>query len=459
MTGTMLSDTILIVDDQRSMCDLLEADLKLRGYRPVAVTSAAAAWEELRSRDIDVVLTDVRMPGTGGIDLCRQVAEQRPEIPVIVMTAFGSIETAVAALRAGAYDFITKPVEMDLLAAALERALKQGRLQKKVRLLSETIDHRTSFGEIVGESPAMQKLYGQLVQIAPTDSSVLITGESGTGKELIARSIHRRSRRATGPFVTVNCSAIPETLLESELFGHKKGAFTDARQERTGLFVKAGGGTLFLDEIGELPLPMQAKLLRVLEERRVRPVGSDDEVRIDVRLVSATNRNLEDAIENQSFREDLFYRINVIQIELPALRTRGSDILLLGQHYLNQFSDAAGKFVTGFDSDAAERLLSYPWPGNVRELRNVVERAVALTKSNVITREDLPEKIRRHTSQQLILHGDDPSTLITLEEVERRYILHVVEACHNNRTQAAQILGLDRKTLYRKLKQYGVEDV
>ncbi len=454
-----MSDTILIVDDQRSMCEMLEADLKLRGYSPVAVTSAAAAWETFQRGDIDVVLTDVRMPGTGGIDLCRQIVDERPEIPVIVMTAFGSIETAVAALRAGAYDFITKPVELDLLAAALERALKQRRLQKEIQKLSETIDHRTSFRDIVGESPAMQKVYGQLAQIAPTDSSVLITGESGTGKELVARSIHRRSRRVNGPFVAVNCSAIPETLLESELFGHKKGAFTDARQERTGLFVNANGGTLFLDEIGELPLSMQAKLLRVLEERVVRPVGSDHEVRIDIRLVSATNRNLEQAIDDQQFREDLFYRINVIQIELPPLRTRGNDILLLGQHYLKQFSEAAGeKAVGGFDAEAAERLLSYPWPGNVRELRNVMERAVALTVGSRISRDDLPEKIRRHSSRQLILHGDDPSELMSLDEVERRYIVHVVEACHNNRTQAAQILGLDRKTLYRKLKQYGIAD-
>ncbi|MBL8814355.1 MAG: sigma-54-dependent Fis family transcriptional regulator [Planctomycetaceae bacterium] len=453
-----MTDTILIVDDQRSMCELLEADLKLRGYAPIAVTSAAAAWEQLQQHDVDVVLTDVRMPGTGGIDLCRQINEERPEIPVIVMTAFGSIETAVAALRAGAYDFITKPVEMDLLAAALERALKQRRLQKEVRQLSETIDHRTSFGEIVGESPAMLKLYGQLTQIAPTDSSVLITGESGTGKELVARSIHRRSRRASGPFVAVNCSAIPEALLESELFGHRKGAFTDARQERTGLFVNAHGGTLFLDEIGELPLSMQAKLLRALEERCVRPVGSDQEVAIDVRLVSATNRDLDTAIEAQQFREDLFYRINVIQIELPALRSRGNDILLLAHHYLTQFATAAGKTVTGFDTSAAERLLSYPWPGNVRELRNVMERAVALSTGTVLTRDDLPEKIRRHSAKQLILHGDDPTALMTLEEVERRYLLHVFEACHQNRTQAAEVLGLDRKTLYRKLKQYGVDE-
>ncbi|MFO0976362.1 MAG: sigma-54 dependent transcriptional regulator [Planctomycetaceae bacterium] len=453
-----MTDTILIVDDQRSMCDLLEADLRLRGYVPVAVTSAAAAREQLQLNDVDVVLTDVRMPGTGGIDLCRQLHEERPEIPVIVMTAFGSIETAVASLRSGAYDFITKPVEMDLLAAALERALRQRRLQKEVRRLSETIEHRTSFGEIVGESPAMLKLYNQLSHVAPTDSSVLITGESGTGKELVARSIHRRSRRAGGPFVAVNCSAIPESLLESELFGHRKGAFTEARQERTGLFLKASGGTLFLDEIGELPLSMQAKLLRALEERCVRPVGSDQEVTIDVRLVSATNRDLEVAIEAQLFREDLFYRINVIQIELPALRLRGNDILMLAQYYLSQFAPAAGKPVTGIDAHAAERLLSYPWPGNVRELRNVMERAVALTTGTTLIRDDLPEKIRRHTAKQLILHGDDPSALITLEEVERRYLLHVFEACHQNRTQTAQILGLDRKTLYRKLKQYGVDE-
>lgn len=457
MTGPTMSGKVLIVDDERSMCELLETDLRLRGFTPTWYTSAAEAWQRLPETEFDVVLTDVRMPGTTGIELCRQIAAERPDLPVVVMTAFGSLETAVAALRAGAYDFVTKPVEMDLLAVALERAVKQHRLQRQVRELAETVDHRAHFGEILGDSPAMQGVYAQLARLAPTETSVLLTGESGTGKELVARSIHRRSRRSAGPFVAVNCAAIPETLLESELFGHAKGAFTDARQEREGLFVRAAGGTLFLDEIGELPLAMQVKLLRALEERAVRPVGSDREIRIDVRILSATNRDLEAAMQEQRFRDDLYYRINVIQIELPPLRARGTDILLLAQHFLTTFAENLHKPVRGLHEAAAERLLSYSWPGNVRELRNVIERAVALTTGERITVEDLPEKIRQHTSRKLVLDSADPAGLVTLDEVERRYIQQVVEATGGNRTQAAQVLGLDRKTLYRKLKQYGVE--
>ncbi|MFO0941422.1 MAG: sigma-54 dependent transcriptional regulator [Pirellulales bacterium] len=317
-----MTETILVVDDQRGMCELLETDLRLRGYNVRAAMNADIAWSELQSGSVQVVVTDVRMPGRSGIDLCRSIVQQYPQIPVIVMTAFGSVESAVDALRAGAYDFITKPVEMDLLAAAIDRALTKTRLQRQLQQLAEAVDHRTGFGEIIGESPAIQRIFALLAQVAPTESSVLVTGESGTGKELIARSIHRRSRRSSGPFVAVNCSAIPETLLESEFFGHAKGAFTDAKADRTGLFAKANQGTLFLDELGDLPLPMQAKLLRALEERVIRPVGSDKEQSIDVRLVSATHRNLEAAIESHQFREDLYYRVNVIQIEFSAMAAR-----------------------------------------------------------------------------------------------------------------------------------------
>jgi two-component system response regulator HydG len=285
----------------------------------------------------------------------------------------------------------------------------------------------------------------------------LLTGESGTGKELVARTIHRNSKRASQPFVAVNCAAIPEALLESELFGHAKGAFTDARQERQGLFSRAEGGTLFLDELGELPLTMQVKLLRALEERTIRPVGSDREAKIDLRLISATNRDLEAAIQDQRFREDLYYRVNVIQIELPPLRARGTDVLILAQHFITIFAQSMSKPVGGLDNTVAEKLLAYPWPGNVRELRNVVERAMALTTSDRIIVDDLPEKIRAHRGRQIVLNAEDPAGLLPLEQVEQHYILHVLESVRGNRTQAAQVLGLDRKTLYRKLKQYGVE--
>ncbi len=447
-----MSGRVVIVDDERPMCELLETDLRLRGYEPTCFLSAVEALERLPALDPEALLTDVRMPGTTGIQLCQQLTQQRPELPVVVMTAFGSLETAVAALRAGAYDFITKPVEMDLLDVALQRAVKHHRLQARVRSLSESVDRAAHFGEILGESPAMQAVYRQLLQLPSTDSSILLTGESGTGKEMVARWIHRRSPRSASPFVAVNCAALPETLLESELFGHAKGAFTDARTDRKGLFVQADGGTLFMDEIGELPLSMQVKLLRVLEQRVVRPVGGEQEIAFDVRLISATNRDLEAALHENQFREDLYYRINVIPIELPPLRARGTDVLALAQHFLDSFAQSMHKSVVGLSQPFAERLMNYDWPGNVRELRNVIERAVALTQHERLVVDDLPSKIREFRATQMVFGGPDPNDLIPLDELERRYIANVLEATGGNRTQAARILGLDRKTLYRKLK-------
>lgn len=443
---------VLIVDDERSMCELLETDLKLRQFDVVWHTSAEEGIRTVLEQPVDTVLTDLKMPGIDGLGFCRRIVENRPDIPVVVMTAFGSLDTAVAAIRAGAYDFVTKPVEMDLLALTLQRAVDHRELQEKVKILSQAAERATRFEELIGASPAMQRLYDQLARVADTETSILITGESGTGKELVARSLHARSRRRDRPFVAVNCAALPDTLLESELFGHSKGAFTDARSDRKGLFAQAEGGTLLLDEIGEMPLAMQPKLLRALEEGKVRPVGSDRELSFDVRLVTATNRDLETAVEEGRFREDLFFRINVIQIDMPPLRSRGTDTLLLAQHYLELFAARAGKAVEGLSEAVAEKLLNYSWPGNVRELRNVVERAVALTRFNKLAAEDLPEKIREYRSSQVFIGGDDPSELVPLEEVERRYIDHVLRSVDGNKTVAARILGLDRKTLYRKLQ-------
>jgi two-component system response regulator HydG len=287
---------------------------------------------------------------------------------------------------------------------------------------------------------------------------VLITGESGTGKEMIARALHQRSRRASGPFVAVNCAAVPETLLESELFGHAKGAFTDAKTARAGLFLQANGGTLFLDEIGDMGLGLQPKLLRALQERTIRPLGGDHEIPVDVRVLAATNRDLESAVEEGRFREDLFYRINVVHLALPPLRARGGDVLILAQHALTRFARAADKPVTSISPAAAEKLLAYDWPGNVRELHNAIERAVALTRYNEITVEDLPDRIREHKSSHVIVAGDDPDQLPTMEEVEKRYVLRVFEAVHGNKALAARILGFDRKTLYRKLERYGIKE-
>ncbi len=453
-----MNGKVLVVDDEQSMCELIDTDLRLRGMESSWCTSANDALRTVQEQEFDVVLTDVRMPGTDGLQLCRQITDNRPDIPVVVMTAFGSLETAVAAIRAGAYDFVTKPIEMDLLALTIERACKHSQLQNQVKVLSEAVQRTGRFGEMLGDSQVMHGLYDQLARIADSEASVLITGESGTGKELVARSIHQKSRRVEKPFVAVNCAALSETLLESELFGHSKGAFTDARTERKGLFLEAEGGTLLLDEMGEMPMAMQVKLLRALEENRVRPVGSDKEIPFDVRILTATNRDLESAVEENRFREDLYYRINVIQVELPPLRSRGTDVLLLSQHYVEQFAKRAKKEIVGISEQAAEKLLSYSWPGNIRELRNIMERAVALTRFDKIAVEDLPEKIRNYQSSQVFIGGADPTELVSMEEVERRYILHVLDTVDQNKTLAARVLGLDRKTLYRKLKQYGVDN-
>jgi two-component system response regulator HydG len=447
---------VLIVDDERSMCELIEVDLRMRDFAPVWFTAAEEAFDALCREDYDVVLTDLRMPGMDGIRFCSRIVTNRPDVPVVVMTAFGSLETAIAAIRAGAYDFVTKPIEMELLALILRRAVEHRQLQEKIKFLSDAVERTARFEELLGESPGMQKLYDQLSRIADSEASVLIIGESGTGKELVARALHSRSRRRAKPFVAVNCAALPDALLESELFGHVKGAFTDARSDRKGLFVQAEGGTLLLDEIGEMPLSMQPKLLRALEENQVRPVGSEREVSFDVRLLATTNRDLETAVEEGRFRRDLFFRINVIQLELPPLRSRGTDALLLSQHFIEAFAKRTGKNVVGMSESVAEKLLAYSWPGNVRELRNMIERAVALTRNDRLTVEDLPEKIRDYRSSQVFIGGHDPSDLVPLEEVQRRYILHVLDSANGNRTLAARTLGLDRKTLYRKLSQYGV---
>jgi two-component system response regulator HydG len=438
------------------MCDLLQTDLRLRDFAPSCFTSAVEALQFFNSGDFEVVLTDLKMPGMDGLQFCSRLLASRPDVPVVVMTAFGSLETAVAAMRAGAYDFVTKPIEMELLALILRRAVERRQLQQQVRSLSEAVARTARFEELLGESPVMQKLYDQLSQVADSEAPVLITGESGTGKELVARALHQRSRRRERPFVAVNCAALPDNLLESELFGHIKGAFTDARSDRKGLFVQAEGGTLLLDEIGELPLLMQPKLLRALEESTLRPVGSEKEIAFDVRLLASTNRDLRTAVEEGRFRKDLFFRIDVIQLELPSLRARGADALLLAQHFIDLCAGRAGKSVVGMSDGVAEKLLAYSWPGNVRELRNVIERAVALTRFDKLTVEDLPEKIREYRSSQVIIGGNNPGELVPLEEVERRYILHVLDSVGGNRTLAARTLGLDRKTLYRKLRQYGV---
>jgi DNA-binding NtrC family response regulator len=446
---------ILIADDDRDMCMMLEDGLTQSGFSVIWKTSADEAFSELGHADYDVLLTDLKMPGGGGIELCQRVSANRPDIPVVVITAFGSMDTAVSALRAGAYDFVNKPIDIDQLAITLDRAVKHRALMEKVKVLSEAMEESQKFDELIGTSNSMKKIYALLDRISDSDASVLITGESGTGKELVARSLHKRSSHKRGPFVAINCSAVPDNLLESELFGHVKGAFTDAQSSRKGLFVEADKGTLFLDEISEMPVTVQAKLLRALEERKVRPVGGNEEIPFNARIIAATNQDLESFVEEGKFREDLFYRINVIKIEMPPLRLRGNDILLLARYFVNHYARLSGKDVQGISDAVAEKLLYYSWPGNVRELRNCIEHAVALTRFDKIGVEDLPEKIQKYHSAQVFVESNDPAELIPMSEIEKRYILHVLRATGGNRTMAAKVLGLDRKTLYRKLEQYG----
>ena len=452
-----MSGRVLVVDDDDRMRELLRDVLSRKGYEVVDADSADRALEVLRQEEFDVVLSDVRMRGPSGIELCERAVAMQPGIPVIVMTAFGSLDTAVAAIRAGAYDFITKPFETDVVLLAIDRALGHRRLSQEVTRLRDAVARADRSGAIVGDSPAMRRVVEVIDRVAHTDSTVLVTGESGTGKELVARALHEKSRRASGPFVAINCAALPENLLEAELFGHTKGAFTDARGVRRGLFLDASGGTLFLDEVGEMPAAMQAKLLRALQEKTVRPIGGSEELPFDARIVSATNRDLEALMNEGVFRQDLYYRLAVVEVHLPPLRARGNDVLLLAQHLLARAAAAAGRPVGGISPDAARRLLAHDWPGNVRELANCIERSVAFARFDRITVDDLPERIgtQKRTAAAVVGEADE---LVPLDEIERRYVLRVLVEVGGKRGVAAQILGVDRKTLYRKLSRWGIRE-
>lgn len=449
-----MKGNILVIEDDQDMCDMLEVGLSRRGFSVSTNTSGKQGLAAVNMQQTDVVLADIHLPDMNGLDICKTIATNIPDIPVVIMTAFGSMDTAIAAIRAGAYDFVTKPLDIDILALSLERAIRYRNLQETVKKLRYEVKQPRHFDNLLGESPPMEELFSKLSRIADSEASLLITGESGSGKELTARAVHMHSRRKNHPLITINCAAMPSQLLESELFGHKKGAFTDAKTHNKGLFLEADGGTLFLDEVGEIPLNLQPKLLRVLEERCLKPVGGTTEVPFNVRIISATNRDIESAVEDRLFREDLFYRLNVIKIELPPLRSRGADILLLAEKFVKDFSSRQNKAITGISAAAAEKLLDYAWPGNVRELRNAIEHAVALTHFDKIVTEDLPEKVRLFRNDYILLGAQDPMELISMEEMARRYILYVLKTTGGNRTLTARVLQVDRKTLYRKLQRY-----
>jgi len=452
----MKKTEVLVVDDERDTCELLEMALARQGMQVTTCMTAADALEKIASRDFDVVLTDLSMPETSGLEVCERVIALRPDVPVVLITGHATLETAMGAIRAGAYDFVTKPIESKTLGVVVSRAVQHRRLREQIRMLRAARDANQSL--IVGGSPAMRKVADLIDRVGDSDASVLIHGETGTGKELVARAVHNKSKRREGPFVAINCAAVPHSLLESELFGHARGAFTDAKATRMGLFQQANGGTLFLDEIGELPIDVQPKLLRALQERKVRPVGDNREIPYDARIVAATNRDLENEVREKRFREDLYYRINVVKVEVPPLRSRGSDTLHLAHHFLKQFAERSGKPTLELSERAAERLMAYEWPGNVRELENCIEHAVALARFDQVTVEDLPEKLRGYLAGSFVATANDPTEIVTMEELEKRYLLRVFKLVGNNKSRAAEVLGIDRRTMYRKLERYAALD-
>ena len=443
---------ILIVDDDAAMRDYLRDELEHERFKVVTAEGGRAGVERVKQGGIDLVVSDVKMPELDGLDLLREVRAVEPSPYVITITAFGSIDTAIRAVKLGAYDYVTKPFEFDQLLLTIEKALGERELRTEVVKLRAEVARRDRLENLIGRSQAMQEIFDLIRRVSGSPANVLITGESGTGKELVARAIHTHSPRKARPFLAVNCAAIPDALLESDLFGYKRGAFTDARTDRQGMFVEADGGTIFLDEITELPLPLQPKLLRVLQEHEVRPLGASRSERIDVRVIAATNRDIESSLAAGDFREDLYYRLNVIQVQIPPLRARTDDVLPLALHFLARSATRAGKALRGFSEAANKILLGHHWPGNVRELENVVERAVALCDREIVGPEDLPPALRERKGQDRL--GAAVAQGLTLEQLEREYIERVMQAEGGNKTRAAQRLGLDRKTLYRKLDEY-----
>ena len=432
--------------------------LRSWGY---AVSEAADGDEALnlvRERAFDAVLTDVRMARMDGIHTLKSVLEYNPALPVVLMTAYSSVETAVEALRLGAYDYLVKPLDFEILRHTLRQAIEHSRLSVENRELRRQLSEAAARPGILGRSPAMLAMQETIATVAPTEATVLITGESGTGKELVARALHSGSARADKPMVTVNCAALAENLLESELFGHEKGSFTGADRRREGRFVQANGGTLFLDEIGEMPLPLQAKLLRALQEGEVQRVGSDAPLTVDVRVLAATNRDLREEVARRRFREDLYFRLNVISLEVPPLRDRGEDIPVLAAHFLERFAGRNRKSIRGFSPQAVDSLLRYAWPGNVRELENAVERAVILCNGDLITRRELPAAITEAASPEEASSAAVGALAgLPLDELERRAIGETLRCTGDNKSEAARQLGITRATLHNKLRKYGME--
>ena len=448
-----MNQRILIVEDEAPMCELLTSFFSERAYKVDTAQDGEHAVARLQEQDYALVITDIKLPGMSGLELLARVRVEWPELAVIIMTAFSSISSAVEAMKLGAEDYIGKPFQLDELAITVEKALERRSLRREVRELRAEVRGRYNFSNIVGRSKPMQQLFEVIKRIAARrDASALIIGSTGTGKELVARAIHYNSDRKGAPFVPINCSAIPDTLLESELFGHQKGAFTGAHETRRGLIEEAQGGTVFLDEINTLSPSLQVKLLRVLQERVVRRVGGRENIPIDIRLVSASNQDLEEAVKSGEFRQDLFYRLNVVPVRLPDLKDRREDIPLLVHHFLQKFAQQHGEPQRRFSNEAMRVLMTHAWPGNVRELENAVEHALTMGAGETLLPEDLPASVT--APERDIVHEatlDD----VTLAEVERRYILRILEKMGRHQIKTATVLGIDRRTLYRRLRQYG----
>jgi two-component system response regulator GlrR len=441
---------VLVVDDDENILKLIKMRLEVEGYSAATAPSAESALELARAEVFDVALLDYKLTDKDGIALMSDLLQLNPEMPVIILTAYGTIKGAVEAMKKGAYGYITKPFDYDELLLQIRNCSEKSGLSKEVRRLRDLVGERYGFENIIGKSEPIRKLLEQVAQASQVDSFVYISGESGTGKELVAKSLHLASSRKQGPFVAVNCAAIPETLLESELFGYEKGAFTGATQPRRGLLAQADGGTFFLDEISEMPLTMQAKLLRVLSELVFYPLGSNRMVKVDIRIVAASNKNLEEEVKQSRFREDLFYRIHVIQLKVPSLRERKEDIPLLARHFLRKYAEKTKKETLGFSQEAYQKLLLYDWPGNVRELENCVESGVAMTDKRVI-------------SADLVLQGKAPNPIGPMAfkdaktEFERKYLIHLMEITEGNVSHAAKLAGKYRADLYELLKKHDLD--
>lgn len=453
----MRSYSILVVDDEDAQRETLAGFLKKRGYAVYSAASGKEALDRIRDRTIDLILTDLRMPGMDGEQLLTETRALNPDIDVVLMTAYGSIEAATAAMKEGAADFITKPIELEQLERVVEKLRQHKQLVSENRRLRELVDERLSFGGIITASSAMQQALSVASRVADSTASVLILGESGTGKELIARALHFASHRAEGPFVAVNMAALPDNLVEAELFGHEKGAFTGADRQRKGRFERADGGTLFIDEVGEVPLNTQVKLLRVLQEQQIERVGSGEPVSVDVRVIAATHQDLDVRVREGHFREDFYYRLNVVSIHLPPLRRRRSDIPLLADHFVRRYREQYGKAIEGISREAMDLLMKYDYPGNVRELENVIERAVVLSRDETLTTDDLPAPLRGQSVRDECMDSGEGSFQDRVERFERQLLADALQQTGGIQTRAAERLGMTERHLRYKLKKYGMK--